>query len=207
MNREQLIEKAAKAIRDAGGASPFAWETLPEAHREYRREQARAALAVFEEAYANDLATSPEHAKNPGDSLHVETANVSEPHVADISSGQMSVSANTPTDDEREVLWDAFDDMHRITEGGCDTRGKDVSNMVLRLDAEPGTVQGEPSAFEKRHADHEHVGPYCMPQGEPTDAAVLAAMEAYSEYRESDGPGDAMRAALRAAAATEGGER
>jgi len=49
-------------------------------------------------------------------------------------------------------------------------------------------------------------------QGEPSDAAVLAALNAYrGYYREDDGPGDpslrAMRAALRAAAATEGGER
>lgn len=32
-----------------------------------------------------------------------------------------------------------------------------------------------------------------------TDTAVIAAMEAYTKYRESDGPGDAIRAALCAA--------
>lgn len=58
-----------------------------------------------------------------------------------------------PAVDEREVLWDAFDEMHEITEGGCDTRGKDVADMVLRLGFHR-TVQGEPSdaAVEEREA-------------------------------------------------------
>lgn len=41
--------------------------------------------------------------------------------------------STAPTDNEREALWDAFDEMHQVTEGGCDTRGDDVADMVLRL--------------------------------------------------------------------------
>lgn len=160
--------------------------------------------------------------------------------------------------DEREALADAFDEMHQITEGGCDTRGEDVADMVLGLgfcrtvQGEPSLPprfsqvtetmirnfktgwhqadmegdagnrvkrgleavldaqreQGEPTAFEKRHADHEHVGPYCMPQGEPTDAAVLAALNEYEAWSAEEtldmwgsDQAERMRRALRAAAA------
>lgn len=47
-SREELIEKAAKAIIDVQYPS-IGWRTLSEDAREFRRKQARAALAVFEE--------------------------------------------------------------------------------------------------------------------------------------------------------------
>lgn len=69
--------------------------------------------------------------------------------------------AHAPTDGEREALDDAFDEMHQITEGGCDTRGEDVADMVIALGFRR-TVQGEPtdaqlSEIERRVYD-EHRG-------------------------------------------------
>ena len=113
--------------------------------------------------------------------------------------------ASTPSDDEREALAEAFDEMHRITEGGCDTRGEDVADLVLRAGFRC-TVQGEPSGHRailiqqaRAHADDYRryddtedlvgtlVGMANMlaadapVQGEPTDAEVNRASLALDE--------------------------
>lgn len=72
--------------------------------------------------------------------------------------------AYTPTDDEREALWDAFDRMHLITEGGCDTRGDDVADMVLSLGFHR-TVQGEPPCRYCGRPMSEHPGGVYCPAG------------------------------------------
>lgn len=166
------------------------------------RDALRDALAVFEGAYANDLATSPEHAKNPGDSLHVETANVSEPHVADISSGQMSVSAYTPTDDEHaalvHVLWDQVPEDWDENDIGI------LADAVLAAGFH-STVQGDSKDLRVAESPV---------QGEPSDVQeLLAEADALVESWDrkgswsSDSPvGLVMRLAraLRAAAETVG---
>lgn len=154
--------------------------------------------------------------------------------------------STAPTDNEREALWDAFDEMHQVTEGGCDTRGDDVADMVLRLgfhrtvtptdderEAMQSAVEAGLDAYAK-NADNpeygadpvtsiaDHVlaaGFHRTVQGESSDAAVLAAAREYHERGNGEGSFDRasghvrtslifrMRAALRAAAATEGGDQ
>lgn len=120
------------------------------------------------------------------------------------------MTENTPTGDEREALANAFDDMHQVTEGGCDTRGDDVADMALRLGFRRSKVP-EPSA---EHPDHSKLGPSACPacdfdpmkpQGEPSDAQVGRAVVAYRDERNRHGHMNSdihfrcMRAALRAA--------
>lgn len=73
--------------------------------------------------------------------------------------------SHTPTNDEREVVESAL-----LATGVLRFPGDRFALAEAALTALRRPVQGEPTAFEKRHADHEHVGPYCMPQGESTDA-------------------------------------
>lgn len=80
--REALIEKAARAIR--GSHLSDAWEELRGREREFRREQARAALAVFEQAH-----TPTEHECTWA--CWVD---------------RYGQDHHTPTDDEREALED-----------------------------------------------------------------------------------------------------
>ena len=68
MNREELIEEAAKAIEKV----PYhAWHDVT---REGARVIARAALAAFEAAHAKELDTSPGRVKNEADSSQVGAA-------------------------------------------------------------------------------------------------------------------------------------
>lgn len=115
-----------------------------------------------------------------------------------VTAAEVVEKAHTPTDDEREALWDAFDDMHRITEGGCDTRGDHVADMVLGLGfrrtevPEPSRVAemieqssfGTPEAQElratvsdeKARALVDEANRRSEPQGEPSDAATVHLM-------------------------------
>lgn len=112
MNRKQLIEEAAKAILDANDVQPDG----PEGDHGYYAKtwqyavlDAEAALAVFEGAYANDLATSSERVKNRPDSSHVIPTECLDCGRTDGDCNRIIV---TPTDDEREALgrtiWDAL---------------------------------------------------------------------------------------------------
>jgi hypothetical protein len=113
--------------------------------------------------------------------------------------------AHAPTDDEREALLRDLYTLRGWTGGDVLRRIEIIDRAMAALSRsdvpEPPT---EPTC------EHGTMLTYLCddcadavetePQGEPSDAQVLAAMEAYAEYREPDGPGDAMRAALRAAA-------
>lgn len=163
-NREELIEKAAKAIHDAHmpttGVTP-PWEREQEVWRETYRDFARAALAVFEQAHA-------------------------------------------PTSDQREALRDAFDEMHRITEGGCDTRGEDVADMVITLGFRR-TVQGEPTDAQVLAALNAHYRVRLAQfEAMPGDPEVQGDAHSLEEY--SSKSIDRMRAALRAAAKVQEGK-
>lgn len=95
-----------------------------------------------------------------------------------------------PTDDEREALWDAFDKMHRVTEGGCDTRGEDVADMVLGLDFRR-PVSPEPSIKINEGAPIPYVGPgpefmVQVDQGDDyPDAEGLAALREQGEQTDA----------------------
>ncbi|MEI3845341.1 MULTISPECIES: hypothetical protein [unclassified Microbacterium] len=258
MNREHLIEKAAKAIDPPAWTGGIAhdprWADEAEARRISAMRQARAAFSVFEEAHA--VGSFVPVVSDVQETAHVptlvygseweqpETAverildeagyGVLEPWRADVVRAiaewvaplRRTVNAPTdderealgdcsckcghlyhsecyprtaewggcfdpePTDDEREALRDAFDEMHRITEGGCDTEGKDVADMVIALGFRR-TVQGEPS-----------------------DATLGVMAQRFYEASGLNIPHTSkpevvrgLRAALRAAAEAEGGNR
>lgn len=195
--REELIEEAAKAILDEAGVLPS--ERYDEMW-ELARRDARAALAVFEQAQAQTEAhekpfdTSPERVKNGGDSSHV-----------------------TPTDDEREAAFKAVAVARECTDGGCQ-EDRRVANTLLAAGFRR-TVQGEPAnATEPDVALHSPDEMQHNVQGEPSDAQVDAAIRAFHEATlgaPDDGfltserlerMRDPWRAALRAAAATQEGE-
>jgi hypothetical protein len=105
----------------------------------------RAALAVFEEA-------------------HTPTNDEREAQYLCDTCGEYvpcSCATDREVGSDREDIWDAFDEMHRITEGGCDTRGKDVADMVLRLgfrrseEPEATTNRGD---IARRVMDHRYAG-------------------------------------------------
>ncbi|MFE2772273.1 hypothetical protein [Microbacterium resistens] len=90
MNREQLIEKAAKAIDPPAWTGGIAhdprWADEAEARRISAMRQARAALAVFEEA----------HAPSAGEHFHIWSDLPCKP-------GQCRMEPHAPTEDEREA--------------------------------------------------------------------------------------------------------
>lgn len=65
--------------------------------------------------------------------------------------------------------------------------------------------QGEPTALDQRHAGHEHVGPYCMPQAEPTDVQNTVTIPEHLSKRDELGP--AIRKVLVDGARAENGKR
>lgn len=89
-----------------------------------------------------------------------------------------------------EELRDAFDEMHRVTEGGCDTRGADVADLVFSLGfrrpVSPESTKRVDFGSPKPHCsclssfDGEGDGRCAVhkpePQGEPTDAPTVQLM-------------------------------
>lgn len=187
--RMSLIEAAAKAIHALDqNQSGISWDESTEFGRDWYRADARAALAVFEGAHAE--------------------ANVSNRGVSDISPEQMSVSAPSPTDDERIAL------LEKIKLAGHAM----AEAMVFQGDSYPVKAIPYTRFLDMLAGFHRTV------QGERSDAAVLAALNARElSVRErsgsarhfnpapdlsyySDGNVQDMRAALRGAAEA-GGER
>lgn len=122
MNREQLIEKARVAFVEAWHKEDDRierWDRDDRGKGNRSRAGIRAALAVFEEAYANDLATSSERVKNRPDSSHVIPTECLDCGRTDGGCDRIIV---TPTDDERETLHRDVttprdDEWHRLWEG------------------------------------------------------------------------------------------
>lgn len=117
-----------------------------------------------------------------------EPSNVSEPDVSDISPEQMSVSVHTPADDEREALSEF---LFTVYDHGTQPNALREADAIL-------------SFLRHRTA-----------QGEPSDAQVFAALSTlmpevdwYAEAMREANPAwiANMRAALRAAAAVQGGD-
>lgn len=172
MTDEKLIEAADEYTRrNIGGMQPVT--TIGD-----KVHAAFLAGAVFEKAHAKELDTSTEPVKNGGDSLHV-----------------------APTDDAAER-----EEISRIIDGHIDAP---VSSRL----AIARSLQG--NGFRRSGAPEPSVLPTFFapkpgsttnrlvsePQGEPSDAQVRAAWDAYITAQESD-PYDRegrMRAALRAA--------
>lgn len=272
MNREELIEEAAKAMY-----APRAWTAAGEAHQSRYRSMVRSALAVFEqaqtptEAHAKPFDTSPERSNIGADSLYVTpTDDEREPSIEEVTAAfqehegaptwqddpvardaalrwhmrgfkdgllaRRSVQGDAPgwsTDDRREAMAEG----HRRFDEWATTRGPDLADASINgfaLGAEwqkARTVQGEPTPvrFVARQGgkaqstidvllaqanEHGIRVEVVYPQGEPTDAEVLVALDEF--YREAPGKNtlsnysttgvEAMRRALRAAAATQEGE-
>ncbi len=180
--REELIEEAAKAMRDTGqlgGRNPDVYKL------------AEAALAVFEQAH-------------------------------------------TPTDDEREALIAEADELVATWDQRGSWAPDSPVGLVMRFASYlRRTVQGEPSATCPKcgtavtdqtpstfYTSHDETcgGALEEPQGEPSDAAIIAGLRAFFDYENKKpvpnswalsywGPSaEQMRRALRAAAATQEGE-
>lgn len=188
--REAIID----ALLDELG---WEWDEVPEEHilssREILGDMADRVLTVLagfnRTAHAKDLATSAEPVRNQPDSFHVP-----------------------PTDNERKVLEEILDDkLQSLT----DTRAicYPLADAVLAAGFHR-TVQGEPTNDGHLITDCEHgvnsLYDRCAPceaaeQAEPSDAQVEAALAGWRNEWNSDDM-EAMRAALKAAAAVQGGE-
>lgn len=223
MNREELIEEAAKALHRAAWGEDIAEPADPDYMAEMRR-QAEMVLAAFEKVHAKDLAMSPGLVINPADSFNV-----------------------SPTDDEREALARLFDAHWMTPLGKCacgwvhpqyGMRASHldpiyvrqhlayvVSNAGYRRSEVPEPSAAREflkSALAESDANVSEGGAgwdvevdartvlelldeVPEPQGEPSDAQVLAALDAFyrgessslSEFGAMSVKG--MRAALRAA--------
>lgn len=158
-------------------------------HHPTQEGRARAALAVLKEAYA----------PTPPDGRFVFGSHVGCPWIplefseAEDEDGlplweRPIRPEHASTESERAVIWDAFDKMHQVTEGGCDTRGNEVADMVLDLGfrrsvSEPSTEDQGPAASchlcvgagGHEGYDGEWIECSCrrQPQGEPTDDGHL----------------------------------
>lgn len=89
MNRKELIEEAAKAMQHDIYPGAPTWGGVAEGIREDWRNSARAALAVFEKAHAPTLHDLDDVIEDLG----------------------IDLSDDAPTDDEREALVEAIDDV------------------------------------------------------------------------------------------------
>lgn len=130
MKRAQLIEKAAKAMADANPEAE--WEDLSATERGWYRRDARAALAVFEEA----------HAPTPCPVCHRADGS----HKLDCRPQNRRDAAHAPTDDEREALGQALWDALRAKINRPPNPGM-VEHLRDRILAAGfrRTVQGEPT--------------------------------------------------------------
>ena len=193
LKREEVIEEAAKAI--AG----MDWLTSDHLNK------ARAAFAVFEKAHAHEC----EMCRWKNEKL-IEEAR------AGLAAFDEYWGAGAPVSPEHGRPWElirgllsVFEKAHTPTDDGeCDGSGKCPAEMHVHGCYMPHRADQCDSPDEYGHLPAE-------PQGEPSDAQVLAALNAYApwatEYHLSDwgeGSAEPMRAALRAAlrAAGVGGE-
>lgn len=185
MNREQMIEDAAFQARD--------WDTV----RRIQDEQVHTPT----EAHEKPLDTSPEPVKNGADSSHVNS-----------------------TDDEREALvrYEAWHEGYAARmDGKSVTEGPSHPNAPSRA-RRPDTALRQSAPANVTHPEKAYIPGGTMSvsgQGEPTDAQVQAAAREYHERGNGEGSFDRiaehiraslvfrMRAALRAAAATQTGEQ
>ena len=161
MTDERLIEEAAKAIRNAGGGVPFAWESLPEGHREYRRTQARAALAVFEAAHAptDDEREALQDALKYLDTLHAD----------------------------RQIWYDDYSNLHDLVSSAL--RRSEVPEPSAEPKHDESCAEwcnhcqvcGEGIRYGSRCREHYQN----QPQGEPSDAQVEAAHAPTDDEREA----------------------
>lgn len=135
-DNEKLVEKAAKAIMEASHGEGV-WELREPMEEDLYMRRARAALAVFEKAHtptndiASTLATALVHTVEyvgndvlpvlEGWSWYDALFAYDETLIAEWKPAHPVAS----TDDEREALATALDDVHDecVTEGGCDFRG------------------------------------------------------------------------------------
>ena len=209
--REQLIEEAKRTLAQHDRV----WANTSNNPLPTRGVSAslRELLVVFEGAYANDLATSPERVKNQADSLRVE-------------------GAYTPTDDERDSPVEGMENgfepwvgaFDAPTEAG-DEREALIEEATWRLiewDTDTADRGVRDEHYQDRRADVERIFPILAArfhrtvQGEPSDAAVaIAELEREIPDAYVDGSGEPVLVltersartalvALRAAAATGG---
>ena len=211
--RNRLIEEAATAILNAADVHPddpdgdhgYYAQTW-----KYAVQDAEAALAVFEQAHtahAKPVDTSPERAKIGADFSHVTPADGERDGVA---KAMCAIEARSKAASLEEVQTGVQRWMrHRYEAERLIEELMDVGFEVRR------TVQGEPA--NAPHPEKSDIPGGAMSlsvQGEPTDAQVLAALNAMTgrnpgehlrDYADSSVSN--MRAALRAAAATQTGEQ
>jgi uncharacterized short protein YbdD (DUF466 family) len=222
MNREQLIEKAAKAMailddydgcfERLAGTDPEEPLSTDEEDAEFWRKRARAALAVFEEANtpSDDEREALDDVLYPffiqSDGLHdFVTANQAVDAVLAV------VHRATQSEHEALLAMTAEKEKWRIR---CAEETIAWADATERADALHRTVQGEPKRMLMTHP-HDGHGPNdtcrdCV-QGEPSDAAVLRAVDAFMRSWAEDPEGltylhKHMDAALRAVAETEKGD-
>ncbi|WP_406245831.1 hypothetical protein ACI7YT_12385 [Microbacterium sp. M] len=209
--REELIEEAAMAIIDAKYPG-IGWGALSEAARERRRKQARAALAVFEKAHAPtdderealasllDELHDPRvteggcefrgwnYGWRPGDARRVN-ADVVDPILASHRRSEATEPQDEPSDDERAVQECYDEDTLRMV---FDALVEVTGSEVTADDCIHG-MQNAGILFRERVSET---------QGEPSDAQLQAAAEAFSLApfsNDEDGVLAPLRAALRAA--------
>lgn len=159
--REQLIEEAAKVF---GGITSASWDDADEWEREKVLEGMARALAVFEGAYANDLATSSERVKNRPDSSHVIPTECLDCGRTDGGCDRIIV---TPTDDEREAL-DSFRGWAPLEVKNAPYQAaRVISTLLYKLECR--TVQGYSKDLRVAESPV---------QGEPSSLAVQPAIDA-----------------------------
>lgn len=198
-DNEKLIEKAKQAIHDYEVAKARRVSVSPDRLAALLAEM----VAAFEKAHV----VTERHSMSVTDSeAHTPTDDEREAlRIAGLDARQAAYRH------ERENWWFDHETAPDVATNAW-FRGWDAAvaagfrrSEVPEPSAEPTCEHGSPLSalcdYAARYASGEtdDAEPKHAAQGEPSDAQVLAAMEAYAEYRESDGPGDAMRAALRAA--------
>jgi len=219
-SREELIERAARAIFDMDGRPTMdsTRARISNETKEQVRAQARAALAVFEQAHAptdderDGMAKALCAIETRSKAATLEEAQVgiqrwmrhryeAERLIEELADGGFEVRRSVQGEPSVTVATKpAIDEVRKVLDYYADEIDVSIWQEIA------SAVDDIPDCETWTAAPHaEHV------QGEPTDAQVLAALEAYWGPQSTGfwfaDQIKSMRAALRAAAATQEGER